>query len=380
VSSTAAGTPTLYHLADVRLGGAFPFLGRAGTGHRRQVRETFVHAVDRGLALAPSLVIISGNLFGTPFPARDVVDFAREQVRRFASSGIPVLVAAGPLDPLYDGSYAAGALDDLGQVTIFPAVAFPAAAAPVEFPDLDLCVVGASWSASPSQPVHADFLDALAPRGRLWHLVGAAHIELPATGDALAALARRIGACGASYLALGGSPVRRDLSAGRVAAWCPGAPEMVAPDPAEGSPLLVTLGDPPVAAPQPVARRRFARFTLEPSAYASADELCEAIRALADPALAASVRLAGASRINQFIDVDDLQRRLADEFLALEIEDESAPSLEGAAAAYPEMSVAGKLVGVAAAETARAATPEARWRSGAALRLGLSLLEGRRPP
>jgi hypothetical protein len=27
----------------------------------------------------------------------------------------------------------------------------------------------------------------------------------------------------------------------------------------------------------------------------------------------------------------------------------------------------------------RTATPEARWRAGAALRLGLSLLEGRRP-
>lgn len=365
--------PAIYHLADVRLGGAFPFLGPAGTGHRRQVRDTFTRAVDRGLALGPALVVVSGNLFGTPFPPPDLAEVAREQVGRFASRGIPVFVAAGPLDPLHAGAYAGGALADMERVTVFPPIVRS-----VDLPDLDLCLVGASWSASPAQPVHADFLATLAFHRRRRFLIGVAHLALPETDEGLCALRRQIAACRASYLALGGSPVRRDLSAGRVAAWCPGAPELVAPDPAEGAPVLVTLDDPPVTAPQPVGRRRFAQIALDLAAYASSGEVCEAILAHANPRLAAQVRLTGAPRVDQFIDTADLETRLGDGFLALEIVDESRPALD-AAAAYPEMSVAGRFVAVAAMEMTRATTPEARWRAGVALRLGLALLQGRWP-
>ncbi len=371
----AASKPTIYHLAEVRLGGAFPFLGQAGAGHRRHIRDAFERAVDQGLDLEPSLVLISGNLFGTPFPSRDLADFAREQIGRFASRGIPVLVAAGPLDALFERTYAAGALADLERVTVFQSMARP-----VDLPELNLCVVGASWSASPAQPVHADFLATLASHRKHRHLIGAAHLELPETDEGIKALRRQIAVCGASYLALGGSPVRRDLSSERVAAWCPGGPELVAPDPGEGSPLLVALGDTLTVTPHPINKRRFARFTLQPSKYASHDALVDAVRALAGPGLAARVQFAGPSRVNQFIDVADLQTRLADAFLALEIVDESTPALDTLqAAGYPDLSVAGKFLGVVLAEMERTATPEARWRAGAALRLGLSLLEGRRP-
>jgi hypothetical protein len=371
----AANTLKLYHLADVRLGGAFPFLGQAGSGHRRQVRETFERAVDQGLDLGPSFVIISGNLFGTAFPSRDLADFAREQIGRFSARGIPVLVTAGPLDALYERTYAVGALNGLDRVTIFPSLARP-----VDFPDLDLCVVGASWSASPGQPIHADFLATLAPHHKRRHLIGVAHLEFPHTEEGRRALRRQIAGCGASYLAFGGSAARCDLSSERVAAWCPGGTELVAPDPGEGSPLWVAIGESVTVTPHPVNKRRFAHVALEPAAYESADALLEAIRAMSAPHLAAHVRLTGRSRINQFVDVVDLQRRLADAFLSLEIVDESQPALDTlVAAGYPDMSVAGKFLSVVLAEMDRATNADARRRTGAALRLGLSLLEGRRP-
>lgn len=371
----ATRPPTVYHLADVRLGGAVPFLGPAGAGHRRQVRDAFVRAVDQGLDLAPSLVIISGNLFGTPLPPRTLAEFAREQINRFAQRGMTVLVAAGPLDALYERSYAAGALADLECVTVFPSIPKR-----IDLPDLDVNVVGASWSGSPSQPVHTDFLETLAGQRKQRYVIGAAHLEMPSTDEGMKALGRQIAACGADYLALGGSSVRRDLSSESVIAWCPGGPELVGADPGEGSPLLVHLGEAPVVIPKPVGRRRFARFTFEPSAYGSAEELAEAIRKVGDPDLAARVQLTGSSRISQFIDVADLQERLVAAFLALEITDESIPIIEPqAVAAYPDLSVAGKFIGVVSAEMERATTDEARWRAGAALRLGLSLLEGRRP-
>lgn len=362
----------LYHLADVRLGGAFPFLGEGGAAHRTQIRGTFVRAVDQGLDLAPSVVLIAGNLFGTSFPSRDLSEFARAQCGRFAERGIPVLVAAGPLDAISDKTYASGALTDLERVSVFstsPEV--------IALPDLDLSVVGVSWASASLQP---DFLASVASHRANRYLVGVCCLQWPESDDAAKALRRQIVAASANYLALGGTPVRHDLSAEKVAAWCPGAPELVGPDDGEGSPLLVRLDGGVEVTPKPVARRRAARLTLQAQAYATTEDLAGAIRALGNSNLAAVVRLTGNSRINQWIDTEDLRERLAREFLSLDIIDESWPSLEDVdAAVYPELSVAGRYVGVARAELERATSDEARRRAGAALRLGLALIEGRRP-
>ncbi len=362
---------TLYHLADVRLGGAFPFLGEGGTAHRTQVRETFVRAVDQGLDLTPSVVLITGNLFGTSFPSRDLSEFARVQCGRFAERGIPVLVAAGALDAISDKTYAAGALTDLERVSVFPTT--PKV---IALPDLDMSVVGVSWASASVPP---DFLASVASHRTNRYLVGACCLQWPETDDAAQALRRQIVASGANYLALGGTPVRHDLSTEKVSAWCPGAPELAGPDEGEGAPLLVKLDGKVEATPKPVARRRAAQFTLQTQAYATNEDLAGAIRALGNPNLAAVVRLTGNSRINQWIDLEDLRERLAREFLSLDIIDESWPSLEDVdAAVYPELSVAGRYVAVARTELERATGEEARRRAGAALRLGLALLEGRR--
>ena len=373
VGSRPRPGPTLYHLADVRLGGAFPFLGQDGAAHRRQVRETFERAVDQGFNLAPSVVLITGNLFGTQFPSRDLTDFARAQIARFSSRNIPVLIAAGPLDALYEKHYVAGALSDLERVSVFPT-----SPKIIDLPELDLSVIGASWGGTPLQ---SDFLSAIASNRSHQFTVGAAYFDLPEGGNGVRTLRRQIASSGASYLALGGSTARRDLSVDKVPAWCPGAPELVTADPGEGSPLLVQLGSPtPAVTPKPVAKRRYARFTIDPGSHASPEDLANAIRAVADPNLVAVVHLTGTSHINQFIDINELRGRLSREFLSLEILDESNPALEGLTASpYPELSVAGKLIGVARAEIERATTDEARRRAGAALRLGLALLEGRRP-
>lgn len=371
-SARPRGGPTIYHLADVRLGGAFPFLGAAGTGHRQQIRETFVRIIDQVLALRPSLVLVTGNLFGTPFPSRELAEFARTQLGRLSAAGIPVLIAAGPLDALFDKHYAAGALADLERVSVFPAV--PKV---LLLQDLDLCIVGVSWSSSPPP---TDFLASLGAHRSGRYLVGACHTPWPDTEDGLRALRRQIAASGATYVALGGSAVRRDVSSGKVVAWCAGAPELVAPEEGEGSPLLVQLDGTVEVTPQPVGRRRFARVTLQPVAYATLEDLAAAIRALGDPNLAAVVRLTGLARINQYIDTEELRDRLSREFLSLEIVDESGINLDDLqAAAYPELSVAGKFIGVVRGELERASSEEARRRLGLALRLGLSLLEGQRP-
>jgi hypothetical protein len=364
------GTPVIYHFAGVRLGGAFPFLGQAGTGHRAHIRETFVRIVDQGLEAAPNVVLITGNLFGTRFPSRDLAEFARSQIARLTQAGIPVLIAAGPLDALSERNYAAGALADLERVSVFPA-----APKIVLLPDCDLGVAGVSWA---SAPVPADFISGLANQRSSRFLVGACFIQWPDTEEGVRSLRRQIARSGAHYLALAGSPVRRDLSTEQVTAWCAGAPELVAPEEGEGAPLVVRIDGGVAVTPMPVARRRFARCTLQPMAYADPEALAAAIRALGNPDLAAVVRLTGSTRINQYIDVAGLRDRLAGEFLSLDIVDESLPGLaDPDADVYPELSVAGKFVSVARAEMERAATDEARRRVGQALRLGLALLEGR---
>lgn len=359
---------TLYHFADVRLGGAFPFLEDASSAHRLSLRDVFTRVVDLGVELAPTAVLISGNLFGTQFPPRDLSEFTRAQVARFSKAGIPVFVAAGALDALHERTYASGALNDLEHVAVFPSTPKPVTIA-------GFTVVGVSWSA---MAVASDFLASVAAhRSQHRTLIGMAALTWPETEEEKRALRRQVGASAAAYLALGGSAVKHNVSTDKVVAWCPGAPELVAPEEGEGSPLLVNLVKGDVTA-KPMARRRFGRFTLQPVAYAGTDELVAAIRALGDPNLAAAVRLTGGARINQFIDTEEIRARLARTFLALDVVDETRPTLEDlSGAAYPELSVAGKFLHVVRAEMERATTEEARRRAGAALRLGLALLEGR---
>jgi exonuclease SbcD len=364
--------PAIYHVADVRLGGAFPFLGEAGEAHRQQVRATFVSVVDRALELQPSVVLVTGNLFGTPHPTRDLAEFARAQIGRLTQAGIPVSIAAGPLDAPLDAHYAADAVAEMEHVVVFP----PSPGS-VVLPEHDLTIVGVSWASASTAP---DFLSDLAARRRTRFLAGALYVRWPDSDEGVRSLRRQIAASGADYLALGGSPVRRDLSADSVAAWCPGAPELVAPEEGAGGPLLVELADTIRVLPETVARRRFCRFTLQPAAYPTVEALAAAIRGLGDPHLAAVVRLVGHSRLDQFIDVGALQDRLAGEFLALDVVDESQPNLDAMdTAAFPELSVAARFVDAVRAEMTRATSEGARRRVGAALRLGLSLLEGRRP-
>jgi hypothetical protein len=366
--SKAGSIGTLYHFADVRLGGAFPFLEDGGSAHRAHLREVFTRVVDLGVELAPTAVLISGNLFGTQFPPRDLSEFTRTQVARFSKGGIPVFVVAGPLDALHERTYASGTLNDLEHVVVFPSTPKPVSVA-------GFTVVGVSWSA---MPVAVDFLAGIAAhRSPQRTLIGMSALSWPENEDEKRALRRQVGASASAYVALGGSPVKHNVSTDKVLAWCPGAPELVAPEEGEGSPLFINLNNSDVTA-KPLAKRRFGRFTLQPVAYSGTDELVAAIRALADPNLAASVRLTGGARINQFIDTEEIRARLAREFLALDVVDESRPSLEDVGVAtYPELSVAGKFLSVVRAEMERATTEEARRRAGAALRLGLALLEGR---
>lgn len=366
--------PALYHLADVRLGGAFPFLGEAGAAHRRQIRETFVRAVDAGVDLRPTAVLITGNLFGTPVPSRELIEFAREQVGRFTSRGIPVLITAGPLDPLQERSYALGAFTGLEHVTVFPAA--PRA---VEVADGAVHVVGISWS---SAPVSVDFLTALARQPRRPYLVGAGCLAPPDGGEGLGALRRLIDDSGAHYLALGHSPVRRDVSSQRVTALFPGAPELVAPVEGEGSPVLVEFQDDRVRLTfVPVGRRRFQRLEVDAAACADTDDLAAAVRALGSPEVAAVVRLTGTLRLEQHFELDQVLARARDAFLALDLEDDTAvATAELAAARFPDLSAVGAFVAVARRELDRAQSPDARRVAGAALRLGLALLEGGRGP
>jgi hypothetical protein len=370
--SKQGSSGTLYHFADVRLGGAFPFLEDSGNAHRAHLRDVFTRVVDVGLELAPTAVLISGNLLGTQFPTRDLSEFTRTQIARFSKAGIPVLVAAGPLDALHERIYASGTLDDLEHVTVFPSMP---KAVTVREAGRWLSVVGVSWSAMPVGP---DFLAGVAAhRSQGRATIGLCALAWPQSEDDKRLLRRQVGASSAAYLALGGSAVKHNVSTDKVVAWCPGAPELVAPEEGEGSPLLVNLANGDVTA-KPVAKRRFGRFTLQPVAYANSDDLAASIRALADANLAAMVRLTGGARINQFIDTEEIRARLAAEFLALDVVDESRPTLEDVgAAAYPELSVAGKFLNVVRAEMERATTEEGRRRAGAALRLGLALLEGR---
>jgi hypothetical protein len=364
-------TVRLLHLADVHLGAAFPWLGERGAVHRRRLRQTFADALQHAVSEQVGLVLIAGDLFASAQPHPELVEFVLAQFTRLTGSGIEVVVAAGESDPLdAQGLYAGGALDGLPGVTILPAQ--PRV---VEFPDLGIAVSGRS-AVRVREP--ADPFKGLTV-GKAPETVGLLAID-PHRAGGREVLARALAATRFRYVALGGSHKTLDVSTDGVPAWYPGSLELLARAEPPGSALLVEVGsDGVVVTTRGVARGRAQRVVLEPAAFASTDALDAEIEAQADPELSLEVRLAGRARPAQFVDGAALERRLAARFFTLDIADDALPDLT----MLPEapggnVTVTGKFTELMAAQLQHAGAEPERRRIGAAFRLGLWLLGGRK--
>ncbi len=364
----------LLHTADVHLDAPFRWLGSKGKEQRRQVKETFRALVDLALAERVDAVLIAGDLFDGNSPSQDAVDLVKTQLARLR---VPVCIVPGTHD-----CYDAGSIYrrvDFGTADGAAVHVFDGTRTAVELSALSLTIHAQAnlTKTSPISPLHD-----LQRNPHTRYNVALAHGSLgrPGTEDDFPLSAAAIAASGMDYLALGHWHSCQDCSAGGVAAWYSGPPELLTAEGEQGYVLLVELdGQGTRVQRRRVGRRRYAELALPLDDVDGAEAIGEQIRGRRDPDLALAVRLSGLRRLDLVYDVSELEQELSPLFFALRVEDASHPRLRPEdVEALSEKPVIGQFARRMQALIVEATDPaEIRVRESA-LQVGLALLQGKK--
>lgn len=364
----------LLHTADVHLDAPFRWLGSKGKEQRRQVKDTFRSLVDLALAERVDAVLIAGDLFDSNSPSQDAVDFVKTQLGRLS---VPVLIVPGTHD-----CYDAGSIYrrvDFGAANGATVHLFDGTRTAVELSALGLTVHA---NANLTKTSRVGPLHDLQRNPRSRYNVALAHGSLarPGTEDDFPLSAAEIAASGMDYVALGHWHSCQDCSAGGVAAWYSGPPELLTAEGEQGHVLLVEIGRQGTRVePRRVGRRRYAELQLPLDEVDSAGAIIEQIRGRGDPDLALVVRLFGLRRLDLLLDVSELEQELSPLFFAVRVEDASHPRLRPEdIEALSEKLVIGQFARRMQALIAEATDPAEKRVRERALQLGLALLQGKK--
>ncbi len=391
----------LLHTADVHLGARHADLGERAAVLRERQFAAFKASVDLAIVEAVDLFLIAGDLFDSNTQPRRSVERVAAELGRLAKASIRTVIIPGTHD-VYDGAsiYRSYDLAAMAHTTSEWITILTPEKTNVWLPSLDAVVHGrvASTKRAPGSPL-AGF-DARMDRRATWR-IGMVHgaLAIPGKTDAddVAFTEAEMAASGLDYLALGHWHSAIEGRAGNVAYAYSGAPEPVAMDQdGAGQVLLVTLGDrggkhEVVVEARRVGQTRCARLDFDVSTVASQPALIAAIEKQADPNLLLDVRLSGLRPDDLDIDLDEVERALADSFLRARVRDLSIPALPDEAPPPPDTVLGAfvrnaeariaELEALAAGETGAAASEGESSEELAdlreVLRLGRHLLEGR---
>lgn len=381
----------LLHTADVHLGARHADLGEQAAAQRERQFAAFRATVDLALAERVDLFLVAGDLFDSNTQPRRSVERAASELARLAGASIRTVLIPGTHD-VYDGASVYRAYD-LATLAGLPAGSDLLAVLTPERPDvvlgpLDLAVHGRVFATKRAPRSPLEEFDVASDERATWH-VGMIHGSLLIPGktehDEVVFTSDEIGASHLDYLALGHWHSTQRGRAGTTVWAYSGAPEPVAVDQDRaGNVLLVTLeerdGAKHVAVEERrVGRTRFERVDVDAAAAGSQPALVERLAAMADPDLVLDVRLIGVRPDELDLDLDEVEREIADRFFRVRLRDASSAALPEGPPLSPD-TIAGALVADLEAEIAHLETDgrmeEAR-ESREALHLARLLLDGR---
>ena len=381
----------LLHTADVHLGARHADLGEQAAAQRERQFAAFRATVDLALEEKVDLVLIAGDLFDSNTQPRRSVERVAAELKRLAEATIRTVIIPGTHD-VYDGASVYRAYDLAALAGLPPDTDHLVVLTP-DRPDallgpLDVVVHGRVFATkrAPHSPLAR--LDVADDDRATWH-VGLVHgsLAIPEKTEhgEVVFTSEEVAASHLDYLALGHWHSTQRGRAGATVWAYSGAPEPVAVDQDRaGNVLLVTLeergGGRRVAVEERrVGQTRFERLEIDAAAVGSQPALVERLIALADPDLVLDVRIIGVRPDELDLEVDEVEREVAQRFFRARVRDASSAALPAGPLPPPD-TIAGALVRDLEAEIAEL---EAAGRDGdalearEALRLARLLLDGR---
>ncbi len=369
----------LLHLADLHLGWEPTGWPASQASGRRERRDGLLaRVVDVALTERPDVVILAGDLFEHFDPPPMLVEYALRQLRRLEAAGIQLVTVPGNHDEITYASsvYRMRGREWPGLLVTRPLVGH-AATIRIDQDDLHIYGLAFTGGVTPAAQPLRDF-PRLAADG-MHVAVFHGTLGLPASSERSLPLdAGALAAAGYDYVALGHihRPLRRQLPRGpAVYAGCnegkgfddPGVPFLT---------FVTWAGGEAKVDEVPIAVQAIRTTEVELTLFDAAEDVEDAVAALADADAIQRVRFTGSSNLPE-LDLPAILARHAGSFYHLELDDASAafaPELLRRWAA--EATIRGAFVARMERRMVEAENDEQREILARALRLGVAALRG----
>jgi len=335
----------LLHLADIHLGAKFVELGPKGLKQRAKLAETFSTLPKIAKEKGAQLVLISGDLFDSPFPSKTSVEIVNKTIAELVKQDICVAISAGTHDYLAAGGVFTSGQIDTSSESIF-VFSEPKPTTHL-FAKLNVAVSARSLDSNRSN--HSP-LEGLTPNPQAGINIAMAHgsVALPGLkvpADDWVMKPEELEGSPFNYIALGHWHGLKEMVTAK--AWYPGSPEWIGTDQkGSGNMLYIEVDDKKKVNVVAVAvgTTVFERLEIDLGSIKTADSELSADKAgsvgtgataLKDKILAKSskniireVVLKGVRDENLIIDVRALEEALGVDFEVLKIKDQSVVKME----------------------------------------------------
>lgn len=295
--------------SDVHLDAKFNFLGERAKTHRQRIRETFRSIINM-VNDEYDLLLIAGDLFDNPNPARDTIDFVKVELGKLNK---PVCILPGNHD--YYGS------SSVYSVETFPdnVTVFSDTTQMKSFPELDLAITG---NAITSKHETIEPLKGLKPNPDCKWNIGVVHGSyMPDTKRSFTR--EDLESSELDYIALGDWHGYKEYDIGSVKAVYSGAPEPTELAHGESGYVASIELDDGIR----VEKRRVGSTLVKTHQVFITDknqaDITEEIRKLADSNAFVTIELNGFRHIDYYLNENMLEEELASEFYALQIKNSS---------------------------------------------------------
>lgn len=296
------------HTADIHLGAKFKGVNSPAL-LRKQLQNTFTKIIDLAISEKVDLLLISGDLFDSPNPPSQLIDFVTRQLQRVSA---PICLVPGTHDSKLDTLGKPRPLQGQGKIpnlTIFSGSEWTYK----EYPGLDTTVYGIN-------PQEKHPLKKLSPKTTSRYQIALLHASylIPGkTEDQVVVTSDEISSSGMNYIALGHWHSVFNYSQ----AWYPGAPEPIAIDEhGAGNVILLDEMDPTI---YKVGNIKCEELEIDITGMTDLSALKERITASAEQNLRRCVNLKGISSLTLGLDLKQLEEELTQGFGQLQITDSS---------------------------------------------------------
>ena len=340
----------ILHTADIHLGSKFSGLGRSGDRLRAHLKKTFMRIVDLALSKNVDLLLIAGDLFDSNQVSKATLGFALGEISRLGK--IQACLIPGTHD-CYDNSSIYRNIDR----DSFPSNLHLLASEEkpfVFFEDLGVTVYGKGNSSTRCKD---SSIPSLNPNfDSTYHITlvhGSFQIPSKSHADDFPVTLEEIEKSGFNYIALGHWHSLQEISKDPKAFYS-GSPEQLRfTQKDSGNVLIVELDEKQVSIEKiKVGELKWEEVELFVERFRNSSEIMREIEKFKGEQNILKVKFKGDKRLSEAIDLSEIKEVLEDQFLYLELEDQTHSYMdELCGSKFPQHTVVGQFMRIVEEKT-----------------------------